>query len=71
MTKEHDINKSFVKMAGVILLGGVLAAFFNGISGLLAAVVTCYFMLVALNAIQRGENSKKKAKKWQHSTLLP
>jgi hypothetical protein len=69
MSKEHDINKSFVKMAGVIMLAGVLAAFFNGMTGLLAACVTCYFMLVALNAIKRGENSKKKAKKWQHSTL--
>lgn len=63
MAKEHDLNKSFVQMAGVIMLSGVLAAAFTGFSGLFLAAFTCYFMLVAVNAIKRGENAKRRARK--------
>jgi hypothetical protein len=60
MPKNHDLNKSFVQIAGVVMLSGVLAAFYSGIGGLFAACFVCYFMLVSVNAIKRGESAKKR-----------
>jgi hypothetical protein len=58
--KEHDLNKSFVLMAGPIMLGGLIWSLNSGIAGLFISSFVCYFMLVAVNAIKRGENSKKR-----------
>lgn len=63
MTKEYDLNKSFVQIAGPLMLGGLIAAYFSGISSLIVAGVACYFMLVAVNSIHRGETSKRKARR--------
>lgn len=55
-----DVNKSFVQIAGLLLVGGVISSFTSGGSmGLFGALVACYFMLVATNAIRRGENTRK------------
>ena len=63
MAKEHDLNKSFVQMAGLLLLGGVVASYFSGVASLIVSCGACYFMLVAVNAIKRGESTKKRARK--------
>lgn len=60
MAKEHDLNKSFSQMAGFILLAGLFGAFYGGIGSLFVAGFVCYFMLVAVNAIKRGENTKRR-----------
>ena len=63
MAKEHDLNKSFVQMAGLLLLGGIVASYFSGVASLIVAGGACYFMLVAVNAIKRGEGTKKRTRK--------
>jgi hypothetical protein len=61
MSREPDVNKSFVSIAGFILAGGLISSFTtSGGGGMLTALVICYFMLVATNAIKRGENSRTK-----------
>lgn len=55
-----DINKTFVSLSGVILLAGVVALTQIGIHGLLLAFLMCYTMLIATNAIRRGENKAKR-----------
>lgn len=59
MSKNPDVNKSFVQIAGFILVGGIISSFTVGGFSMLAALAMCYFMLVATNAIRRGENSQK------------
>lgn len=59
MSSSPDVNKSFVTLAGLVLAGGIISSL-NGVGGsMFAALVMCYFMLVATNAIKRGENSRK------------
>jgi hypothetical protein len=55
-----DINKTFATLAGFLLLGAVAAATQFGLSSLLFALFACYMMLVATNAISRGENHRTK-----------
>jgi len=63
MTKEHDLNKTFVQMSGFFLLGGIAAAYYSGIGSIIVAGIVCYIMLVAVNSIKRGEMSKRHAKR--------
>lgn len=64
MAKEHDLNKTFVQMAGVVLISGFLGAILGGgIGSLFVAGFVCYFMLVSVNAIKRGESAKKRQNK--------
>lgn len=55
----NDVNKTFASLAGFVLLGGVVGALQAGIGSLLLALFACYIMLVATNAIRRGENKAK------------
>jgi hypothetical protein len=55
-----DVNKTFVTLSGFLLLGGIAAALQSGLSSLLFALFACYMMLVATNAISRGENHRTK-----------
>jgi hypothetical protein len=59
MSDSPDVNKSFVGLAGLILAGGVISSLNGGGGSMVVALVMCYFMLVATNAIKRGENSRK------------
>jgi hypothetical protein len=59
MSNSPDVNKSFSQLAGFLLAGGIISAFTIGGSGLFIALVACYFMLVATNAIRRGEKSRE------------
>lgn len=59
MSKNPDVNKSFVQIATFILAGGIISSFTVGGFSMFAALAMCYFMLVATNAIRRGENSQK------------
>lgn len=56
----NDVNKTFVSLAGFLLLGGIVAAIQSGIGPLLAALFGCYVMLVATNAISKGEKRGKR-----------
>lgn len=58
MSDSPDVNKSFVVLASVVIAGGVISSI-NGGGSMFVALVACYFMLVATNAIKRGENSRK------------
>ena len=51
----NDVNKTFVSLAGLFLVGGIVAALQNGIVSFFLALLGCYIMLVATNAISRGE----------------
>jgi hypothetical protein len=61
MSKNNsDVNKSFVQIAGLLLVGGVISSCTGGGGfGMFGALVACYFMLVATNSIRRGENTRK------------
>jgi len=60
MSNNPDVNKSFVQIAGILLVGGVISTFTSGGGlGMFGALIACYFMLVATNAIRRGETSRK------------
>jgi hypothetical protein len=63
MAKEYDLNKTFVQLAGPLMLGGLIAGYYSGIASLIVTGGACYFMLVAVNAIKRGENTKKRGRK--------
>lgn len=60
MSNSPDVNKAFVQIAGFILVGGIVSSFTVGGMSMFAALAMCYFMLVATNAIRRGENAQKK-----------
>jgi uncharacterized membrane protein YozB (DUF420 family) len=55
-----DINKTFVSLSGIILLAGLVAITQIGAVGILLAFLMCYTMLIATNAIKRGENKAKR-----------
>lgn len=61
MSKNPDVNSTFVGLAGLIMAGGLISAFTSG-SGmnLLGAFVIIYVMLIITNAISRGEKSRGK-----------
>ena len=61
MSKNNaDVNKSFVQIAGLLLVGGVISVCTSGSGfGMFGALIACYFMLIATNAIRRGENTRK------------
>jgi uncharacterized membrane protein YfcA len=59
MSDNPDVNKSFVGLACLIFAGGVISSLNGGGGSIFVALVMCYFMLVATNAIKRGENSRK------------
>lgn len=59
MSNNPDVNKTFAQIAGFILVGGIISSFTVGGMSMFGALAMCYFMLVATNAIRRGENSKK------------
>lgn len=60
MSHNPDVNKIFSQFALFIVGGGIVASFTAGAGGILGAIIVCYFMLVATNAIRRGEESQKK-----------
>jgi len=60
MSDSPDVNKTFVQIAAFVLAGGLISSYTVGGYSMLAALVACYFMLVATNAIKRGENSRKR-----------
>jgi hypothetical protein len=55
-----DVNKTFGSLAWIFILGGVAATFQSGLVPLLGALFICYVMLVATNAINRGEKQVRK-----------
>lgn len=63
MSSKSDVNQTFSQLAVLIIAGGVISSFTAGGAGILGAIIVCYFMLVATNAISRGENSHNKTKK--------
>ena len=56
----NDVNKTFASLSGILLLSGFIAATQVGFGAVLATLFACYIMLVATNAISRGENRKRK-----------
>ena len=60
MSHNPDVNKSFSQLAVLILGGGLIASFTSGSAGMVGALIICYFMLVATNAIRRGEELQKR-----------
>lgn len=55
----NDVNKTFAGLAGFVLIGGFIAAINGGIVPIIGALFACYIMLVATNAISRGEKRKR------------
>jgi hypothetical protein len=60
---SNNLNNSFAFYGGLMLLAGFLCVPIVGSSSPIIACIVCYFMLVSVNAIGRGE--KKAYKKMQ------
>ena len=63
MSKDVDVNKSFAAIAVFVLGGGLISAMTGGGgTAIFGAVAMVYFMVVATNAVSRGENRSKRSK---------
>jgi hypothetical protein len=56
----NDVNKTFVSFSAACLIGGLVAAVYSGVWAIFGALFICYAMLVATNAISRGEKKARK-----------
>ena len=58
LKNRTDVNGDFVIFAGLFLMAIFVCG--AGVGGVLPALVAVYFMLVATNAIARGENKARR-----------
>lgn len=60
MAKSENLSTFFAQLSGLLLLGSFISAATTGAGNFWTVLIMIYFMLVVVNAVERGEKSRKR-----------